>query len=84
MNRIDYSRLRSLTARGLVAALQRDGFIPARQRGSHHRYEHPDGRKVTVPFSSPGDTFLLKTLKSIIEKQASWTEEDLQQLDILK
>lgn len=53
MNPIDYSRLRSLTARELVAALQRDGFIPARQRGSHHRYEHPDGRKVTVPFSSP-------------------------------
>ena len=34
------------------------GFIPARQRGSHHRYEHPDGRKVTVPFPSPGDPFL--------------------------
>ena len=84
MNPIDYSRLRSLTARELVAALQRDGFTPARQRGSHHRYEHADGRKVTVPFSSPGDTFLLKTLKSIIEKQARWTEEDLQQLDILK
>jgi predicted RNA binding protein YcfA (HicA-like mRNA interferase family) len=84
MNPIDYSRLRSLTARELVAALQRHGFIPARQRGSHHRYEQPDGRKVTVPFSSPGDTFLLKTLKSIIEKQARWTEEDLQQLDLLK
>jgi hypothetical protein len=39
---------------------------------------------VTVPFSSPGATFLLKTLKSIIEKQARWTEEDLQQLDLLK
>jgi predicted RNA binding protein YcfA (HicA-like mRNA interferase family) len=63
MNPIDYSRLRSLTARELVAALQRQGFIPARQRENHHRYEHPDGRKVTVPFSSPSDTFLLKTLK---------------------
>ena len=83
MNPIDYSRLRSLTARELVAALQRDGFIPARQRGSHHRYEHTDGRKVSVPFSSPGDTFLLKTLKSIIETQARWTEEALQQLDLL-
>ena len=58
VNLIDDSRLRSLTARQLVAALQRDGFIPARQRGSHHRYEHPDGRKVTVPFPSPGDPFL--------------------------
>jgi hypothetical protein len=39
---------------------------------------------VTVLFSSPGDPFLLKTLKSIIEKQARWTEEDLQRLDLLK
>jgi predicted RNA binding protein YcfA (HicA-like mRNA interferase family) len=54
MNPIDYSRLRSPTAREPVAALQRDGFISARQQGSHHRYEHPDSRKVTVPFSTPG------------------------------
>jgi len=84
MNPIDYSRLRSLTARELVAALRRDGFKPGRGRGSHHRYEHPDGRKVTVPFSSPGDTFLLKILTSIIEKQARWTEEDLRRLDLIK
>lgn len=51
MNPIEYSRLRSLTARELVA-LQRHGFIAARQRGSHHRkvelhtrrYEDEDGR----------------------------------------
>jgi predicted RNA binding protein YcfA (HicA-like mRNA interferase family) len=81
---MDYSRLRSLTARELTSALVRDGFRLVRHRGSHHRYQHSDGRKVTVPFSSPGDTFLLKTLQSIIERQAGWTEDDLRRLGLLK
>ena len=83
MNGVDYSRLRSLTAREIVAALQRDGFTLTRQRGSHHRYTHPDGRKVTVPFSSPDETFLLKTLRSIIEQQARWSAPDLQRLGLI-
>ena len=83
MSSIDYSKLRSLTARELVRALLRDGFILTHQKGSHHRYYHPDGRRVTVAFSSPSDTFLLKTLKSMIEKQAKWVEEDLKRLGLL-
>ena len=35
---IYYGRLRSLTARELIAALIRDGFTLARQSGSHHHY----------------------------------------------
>ena len=84
MNPVDYSLLRSLTARRLEKALTREGFRIARQRGSHRRYSHPDGRRVTVPFSSAGETFLPKTLKSIIERQAHWTEADLQRLGLLK
>jgi len=80
---IDYSRLRTLTARKLIAALQRDGFRLVHVRGSHHRYRHPDGRRVTVSFHRPSDTFKFKTLKSIIEKQARWTEEDLRRLSLL-
>lgn len=83
MSPIDYSKLRSLTAKTLVTALQRDGFTLIRQRGSHHRYHHPDGRRVTVAFSSPSDTFLFKTLKSIIEKQARWNEDDLKRLGLI-
>jgi predicted RNA binding protein YcfA (HicA-like mRNA interferase family) len=45
---IDYRGLRSLTARELIAALNRDGFSFVRQVGSHQRYAHPDGRRVTV------------------------------------
>lgn len=31
-----------------IAALGRDGFYFVRQAGSHQRYAHPDGRRVTV------------------------------------
>ena len=83
MTEIDYSQLRSLQARQLISALIRDEFILRSQRGSHHRYRHPDGRRVTVPFSRPGDTFAPKTLRRIIEEQACWTAEDLRRLGLL-
>ena len=81
---IDYSKLRSLTARAIISALSRDGFYLRSQRGSHQRYYHPDGRKVTVSFHSPSDTFPPKTLKKMFETQAKWTEQDLRRLKILK
>ena len=81
---IDYSKLRSLSARELVNALERDGFLLRRQKGSHYRYRHVDGRKVTVSFHHPGQTFKPKTLRSMIEEQARWTQSDLIRLKLLK
>jgi predicted RNA binding protein YcfA (HicA-like mRNA interferase family) len=81
---IDYSRIRSLTAREMIAALARDGFYFIRQKGSHQRYGHVDGRRVTVAPHGGGDTFTIKTLKTMIEVQALWTEEGLIRLGILK
>ena len=80
---IDWSRLRSLTARQLVSALIRDGFSLRSQEGSHQRYRHQDGRRVTVSFHRTADTFPPKTLKRIIEEQARWTEDDLHRLGLL-
>lgn len=80
---IDYARLRSLTARELIAALNAEGFFFVRQRGSHKRYRHSDGRMVTVAPHAGGDTFTTKTLKSIIQIQAKWTEEDLKRLKLI-
>jgi predicted RNA binding protein YcfA (HicA-like mRNA interferase family) len=54
MSEIDWSRLRSLTARQIINALQRDGFSLRNQSGSHQRYQHADGRRVTVSFHRPG------------------------------
>lgn len=82
---IDYSKLRHVTARELIRALRRDGFVLDRQRGSHQQYIHPDdGRLVTVAFHRSGGTFPVRTLKSMLEHQAGWTEADLRRLKLLK
>jgi predicted RNA binding protein YcfA (HicA-like mRNA interferase family) len=79
---IDYGLLRMLTARRLIAALRRDGFVLDRQAGAHRHYRHPDGRRVTVSFHHAGQTFAPKTLRSMLERQARWTEADLQRLGL--
>jgi len=84
MSEIDYSKLRSLTADELIASLERDGFSRKRRRGSHYRYAHADGRRVTVTFHHPGQTFKIRTLQSMIGKQAQWSAEDLKRLKLLK
>ncbi len=80
---IDYRRLRKLTAGELVRALMRDGFVLRNQVGSHMRFVHHDGRRVTVTFHRSGQTFPPKTLKTMIEKQAQWSAEDLERLGVL-
>ena len=77
---IDYSKLRSVTARQLASTLVADGFQLQRQKGSHRHYRHPDGRRVTLSFHHSSDTFRPGTLRSIVEIQARWTEEDLRRL----
>jgi predicted RNA binding protein YcfA (HicA-like mRNA interferase family) len=84
MSTLDWSKLRTLTAREIISALNKDGFYLRSQSGSHQRYFHSDGRKVTVSFHRPGEVFPLKTLKSIILEQASWTEDDLKRLGLLR
>lgn len=80
---IDYSKLRSITAREMTAALSRDGFTLKRAKGSHRRYAHADGRRVTVSYHKESDTFPPKTLRTMIEEQARWTESDLQRLGLI-
>jgi predicted RNA binding protein YcfA (HicA-like mRNA interferase family) len=80
----DYARLRSVTARKMLKALEADGFTLRRQKGSHRHYTHADGRRVTVSFHHPRDTFPPKTLRSMIELQARWTEADLLRLHLLR
>ena len=43
------SELRPLRSEEVLRALKRAGFETMRQRGSHVRLKHPDGRVVTVP-----------------------------------
>ena len=83
MRRIDYSRLRGVDARAITRAIRADGFRLVRQRGSHHQFAHPDGRRVTVAYTRMGDTFAIKTLQDIIEWQANWNAADLRRLGLL-
>ncbi len=81
---VDYGRLRNITARELISALNRDGFTWDRGDGSHQVFCHPDGRRVTVTFHGSGSTFTRKTLKSMIVTQARWTESDLKRLKLIR
>jgi len=64
--------------------LIRDGFSFDRGSGSHQIYYHPDGRRVSVTFHAPGQTFTRKTLKSMIETEAHWTADDLKRLKLIR
>jgi predicted RNA binding protein YcfA (HicA-like mRNA interferase family) len=68
----------------LIPALARDGFVLDRQSGAHQLYLHADWRRVTVTFHRPGVTFEIKTLRTIIEIQAHWTDEDLRRLKSIR
>ena len=81
---VNYSHLRSLTARELLSALARDGFVLDRQAGAHQLHLHADGRRVTMSFHRPGETFEIKTLRTMIELQAHWTDEDLKRLKLIR
>jgi predicted RNA binding protein YcfA (HicA-like mRNA interferase family) len=83
MSEIEWRHLRNLTAREIINALARDGFVFYSQRGSHQRYRHTDGRRVTVTFHRASDTFPIGTLRSMIELQARWTEDDLRRLFLI-
>ena len=43
-------KLPRLTARQIIAVLERSGFSLARQSGSHIIYKNAAGKRVTVPF----------------------------------
>lgn len=49
----------------LIKILTKEGFILVRQKGSHARLEHPDGRKTSVPIHS-GENVRIGLLRKIL------------------
>ena len=43
------TKLPVLKTEELVSALKKQGFVAVRQKGSHLRMKHPDGRVTSVP-----------------------------------
>jgi predicted RNA binding protein YcfA (HicA-like mRNA interferase family) len=73
---------RGISARQLVRALEADGFVLQRIRGSHRVYRHADGRRVVVAYHALSDTFPIGTLRGMLA-DTGWRDEDLQRLDLV-
>ena len=43
------SQRRTISFRDFIARVKALGFTDVRQKGSHIRFEHTDGRKTTIP-----------------------------------
>jgi predicted RNase H-like HicB family nuclease len=58
--------------------------IPAhrRTRGSGRLYQHPDGRRASIHYHSPSQTFSAGTLRNVL-RGTRWTEEDLRRLGFI-
>ena len=67
-----------LKAEQVIHALEKAGFEVVRQRGSHVRLRHGDGRAVTVPTHSGQD--IGRGLLRKILRDADLTPEDLLRL----
>lgn len=72
------SSLSMLRAAQVLRALERAGFQVVRQRGSHARLKHADGRVVTVPVHAAQD--IGHGLLRKILRDADLTVEDLRRL----
>lgn len=58
-------KLSPITSRDLIRILQKQGFASVRQKGSHVRMEHVDGRKTSVPVHS-GESVHVGLLRKIL------------------
>lgn len=67
-----------ITAKAIIAVLERNGFILSRQSGSHIIYKNLDGKRVTIPFH--GSKILHpKVLKNILRD----ADIDIKKLKVL-
>jgi predicted RNA binding protein YcfA (HicA-like mRNA interferase family) len=64
-----------LVADEVIRILEQHGFVRARQRGSHVRMKHPDGRATVVP--QHGKRPLKRALLRAIVRQSGLSVDDL-------
>ena len=72
------SKFPRLTAKEVIAVLEKLGFYLSRQSGSHKIYKNSEGKRVTVPFHG-NKALHPKILKSIL-KDAEIEIGDLKKL----
>jgi predicted RNA binding protein YcfA (HicA-like mRNA interferase family) len=76
-------QLKNARARDWIRALEQEGFSTRKTKGSHHVYQHSDGRRVLVVYHSLGDTFGPKTIGQLLDGTL-WRDQDLRRLKLLK
>lgn len=69
-------KLKNTPVRELIRALEQDGFLYRRRKGSQRVYRHPDGRRVVIHYHRAKDTLPLGTLQSFLQG-TKWNEDDL-------
>ncbi len=75
--------LRNTPVREIIRALERDGFVLARNtRTGGLVYSHPDGRNTFIHYHTGSETLVRKTLASVI-RATQWNEDDLRRLGLL-
>jgi predicted RNA binding protein YcfA (HicA-like mRNA interferase family) len=79
---MEIALLRSRTAREWVRAVEHEGFRRRKTGGSHHIYQHSDGRRVLLVYHNLNDTFGSKAIRQILQS-TRWTEDDLRRLGLL-
>lgn len=62
----------------LIKILLKEGFVQIRQKGSHVRLEHPDGRKTSIPLHS-GESVGIGLLRKIL-RDVNFTPEQFNKL----
>lgn len=67
-------RLPRLTGKEVAKIVEKFGFKFVRQTGSHMIYEHPDGRKTSIPHHS-GEEIGPGLLNKIIKKDLRMTRD---------
>jgi predicted RNA binding protein YcfA (HicA-like mRNA interferase family) len=67
--------LPAVPGKKLVAALEKAGFVQIRQKGSHVRMRHSDGRVTTIPLHT--NQIIGKGLLRKILRDVEWSIEDL-------
>ena len=69
------AKLPRLSGKELGKILLKLGFVFDHQTGSHMVYQHPDGRKTTIPCHS-GETIGPGLLNKIIKKDLNLSREE--------
>ncbi|MEB3191806.1 MAG: type II toxin-antitoxin system HicA family toxin [Snowella sp.] len=68
-------KLPNITGKQLITILEKKGFVPQRQKGSHVRLKNPENRVVTIPVHA--NKILGKGLLLKILRDAELSKEDL-------